>query len=97
MATTSKRTTANGNVIKLRDDNGPEDSASVRRVAAALPRDAGVDRITRGTPSDCDATLWFDGDARASDSFFLTNYVNVVEVWVSDNTGNVAIDVELPR
>jgi hypothetical protein len=94
MATKTKKTTANGNVVKYDTD---EDSATLRRVAAALPRDAGVDQITRGTPSKCDATLWFDGDARPSDSFFVTNHVDVAGVWVSDNTGNVAVDVELRR
>jgi hypothetical protein len=89
MVATTKKTEANGNVVKY--DAG-EDSATLRRVAAALPRAAGVDRITSGVSHD--ATIWFDGTP-VDEAFFVGKHVDVLDVWVSDCTGNVAVDVDL--
>lgn len=89
MVASTKRTTANGNVIKYDADDG---SATVRRVAAALPRDAGVDRI-KAHPLH-DATVWFDGTP-AAESYHVGNYVDIVDVWVSDGSGKVAVTVNL--
>ena len=89
MATKTKKTTANGNVVKYDAD---EDSATLRRVAAALPRDTAVDRITSSVTHD--ATIWFDG-TQADESYFLGEHVDVADVWISGETGKLAVNVEL--
>ena len=90
MATKTKKTTANGNVVKYDAD---EDSATLRRVAAALPRDAGVDRIT--TSPKADATVWF-GDGVETESYFVGRHVDVVDVFVpSSRRGYIGVNVDL--
>jgi len=89
MATKTK-TTANGNVVEYDPDQG---SSTLRRVAAALPRAAGVDRIT--TSPKADATVWFDGTT-ADDAFFVGSYVDIVDVFVpSSGHGKVGVNVDL--
>jgi len=90
MATKTKRTTANGNAIKFDPD---EESSTLRRVAAALPRDAGIDRIASCPKAD--ATVWF-GDGAETDAYFVSRHVDVVDVFVpSSARGKVGVEVNL--
>lgn len=89
MATETKRTTVNGNDIKFNPKD--DDSAPLRRVAAALPRDAGIDRIAP-CPYE-DATVWF-GEGAESDAFLMSFYVDVVDVFVpSSGSGKIGVEV----
>lgn len=93
MATKTKRTTANGNVVKYDAD---EDSATLRRVAAALPRDAGVDRITSSPTAD--ATVWFAAGDALTDCYSVGKHLDVVDVFIpSSGRGSVAVNVEVRR